>query len=136
MFRVQVSISKIAHYLAGWSNEMDLALILQFSKHLIRAIYIKFYIVLYLVRLHEELGVRNFTCACLFELMHFQILLESSASKKKTRVFHKKQFSLAYTQASLCIQVTRIQRQLPHGTDTVEIHLVKKILNMIALDSA
>lgn len=56
---------------------MDLILIFPFDKHLISAIYIKFYIVLHLVRLHEELEVRNFKCAFVCELMNFQILLES-----------------------------------------------------------
>lgn len=56
---------------------MDLALIFQFNKHWVSALYIKSYTGLHLVRLHEELEVTGFKCTFLCELVNFQILLES-----------------------------------------------------------
>lgn len=68
---------------------MDLALIFQVNKHLISALYIKFYIVLYLVKLYYYI---------LYNFFKYHWILEQQ--RKRQKVFHKNS-SLKHTSIPL-----------------------------------
>lgn len=124
MFRCQLANSPL---FAAWSNQMDLALIFQFNKHLENASHMKFCIVLYTQSGYMKswkskiLNVHSFVNLCIFK---YYCNLEQQKTEFSTK-------NSSHSQTYKCPFVCKwqeFQRQLLHGIDTREIHLVKKIL--------